>query len=143
MSHIESHWMPDDNSVVGVVKGKFHQVLDRETYLELLAEKLNALLQREPNPEEALHQLIIDLEDRLPDYPVPDLPENPSQDGNLYPECKLIMSALDSYLLRMGLLDDLPERLPPNVLAAQKVYEQNDLESWLTNLTNQPANVDR
>src|SRR5262245_18285344 len=92
---IVSHWMPARTSnflnpsesareIVGVVKGKFYQTLDRETYLELLAERLEELLMNEPDPETALVELIARLEDDLPDYPIPELPNDSS--GNLYHE---------------------------------------------------------
>ena len=154
MSPIVSHWMPAESSnvlnpsahsrkVVGVVKGLFHQTLDRETYLSLLAERLNYLLSQEEEPETALYDLISTLDEKLPEVSVPELPTNPAQDGSLLSESKMVIQALDLYLRQLNIPGQLPDKMPPNVLAAQSLYEQTDLESWLSNLLNQPTNPDR
>lgn len=148
MSLIVSHWMPDVApnvlnpstsalQTIGVVKGRFHQVLDHETYLSLLAERLTILLQAEPNPEDAARSLVEELEEKL------DLPPIYSDQSDASEWARVIVNALDPYLRRLGIPGKLPERMPPNVIAAQRVYDQTTLESWTSSLLNHPANPDR
>lgn len=150
MSPIVSYWMPVESSnviipsiyarqVVGVVKGLFRQTLDRDTYWSLLAERLNELLLKEEDPEVAYVQLLEDL-DKLLDISIPDVVE---EKDNFRRESQAVMSELSLYLDQLEIPGKLPERMPPNTLTAQKIYEETTLDIWVSNLTNRPTNPDR
>lgn len=145
MSPIVSYWTPEPSSnminpssharlVVGAVRGLFHQTLDHEQYMSLLADRLESLLNQEDDYTQALADLVEDLERNL-NLEIGDFETMNAQS---------VVGALDLYLRRIGIPGrNLPERMPPNSLAAEKIYKEADLESWVSALTNRPSNPDR
>lgn len=148
MSRIVSYWMPNaQNNMengnqeasqrVGAVCGVQGQSLDKEVYLSLLANRLTDLLKREPDPEEALEELVSRLSqaDLAPDSE--DLtPENAGtrilQNGDL-----------NQLLDKLGAPGPLPEKLPANNSRAERIYKGMELENWINSLLESQPNPDR
>lgn len=154
MSPIASYWMPAETSnvlnpnpharpVVGVVKGMFHQSLDLETYLALLAARLTFLFEQEANPQQAFREAIFNLEEGLGLQLTPELANQDGSEVTMAQNCQLLISELSAYLRQLNIPGRLPLYMPPNLLEAQRVYDETDLESWISNLLERPINPDR
>jgi hypothetical protein len=128
---------PRARQVVGVVKGLWHQTLDRQEYLSLLAHRLVELAQKEADPESALLNLADELESEL------DLPPIRSDGTDLRALAWETVNALSLEFPRLEIPGNLPERMPANNVAAQKLYETTDLEAWTSALLTRPVNPDR
>jgi hypothetical protein len=145
MSDMVSYWMPAPfNSMecgnpeapcrVGAVKGFEGQELNREVYLNLLAIRMQELVDNddpERNPY-TMENLLADLEHA--ELIEPDV-ETVQQ--------ILEESGLQWRLSILGVTGRVPATFPKNNPRAERIYKETDLESWASSLLEHPPNEDR
>lgn len=149
MPRTDSYWKPklalsptsnpETPARVGVVKGTEGQTFSLEVYRDLLAVRLQHLLEQEDDPEQALRDLVNQLEEQ-------DLALNLPQE--LEPLSLATVLILDSgdlqqHLERLGVPGRLPEKFPANDPKAEKLYGEMSLENWLNALLEDQPNPDR
>lgn len=145
MSLTESHWMPEESAnainpdphsrqVVGVIKGEAGMSLDRATYLRLLGDRLDLMIEQESEGPEGDAGPKQFLQDNLNQANLPE-PESLTGSG--------IVQSLRTHLSQLNIPGQLPTKFPVNDPAAQTIFEETDLESWVSALLTQPTNPDR
>lgn len=123
---------------VGVIRGPLGQKLDPDTYYSYLSDRLDYLLGREDDPEQALADLLFVLAQEELEPP-----------GNVEVEMageQVIYqnAGLRQHLSRMNVPgESLPKTFPPNDPNAEEMFNETDLESWVGNLLFKPYNPDR
>jgi hypothetical protein len=119
------------------VRGYEGQALDRETFLDLLVDRLDYLLSQEDDPKEALSDLIDHLE-------AAGIGLNHSQRENRKNYLRMIVWNLKQTLNEMGVPGErIPSKFPPNDPKAQENYEEMTLENWMNSLLEDRPNPDR
>lgn len=137
MGRIVSYWMPEpQNNMecgnsqapcrVGAIKGYEGQPLDRKTYQDLLANRLQELMDQanESGAPYTVGDLLLDLDKA-------DLIADPNQEN---PDLMLEESSLQQRLNRLGAPGNLPATMPKNNPQAERTYKEVDLESWASSL---------
>ena len=121
--------MKDARQIVGVIKGQQGQKLDRLVYLSLLADRLQYLVNRSPNPRSALDDLYESLQKRNLLESRPSLKTAGSDLAN--------DPLLQNHLQLMNLPGKLPASLQ-NDHRAENLFQRVNLEQWITALLLSP-----